>query len=357
MFEGKGLVAIVAGLAVLFLAAVLVAVLVLNGQATAGRTPVEDGYIRLEPAAGEAGTTINITGAGWQPGETVLIYLVENGTNNTDGVVYASAVAGDEGQVAASFPYPQTEPWTRGQTAIVLAMGLRSGDSARAAFQVVPGAAETAVPPTATQVPTTVPTTVPTDVPPTTIPDAPTSVPPTATATQVPPTATATQVPPTATQVPPRATQVPPTATPVQIVDWRGEYYDNRDLIGAPRVRNDVKIDFDWGTGSPMSGIPADNFSVRWTRSLDLEARIYRFNLRVDDGARLWVDGQLLIDAWQDGPERTLSVERSMTAGKHDVRVEMYERTGDATVAFWREVIESYPDWKGEYYNNRDLAG
>ncbi len=364
LLEGKGLLAVMAGLVILFLAAVLVVVLLLNRQATAGRTPIEDAYISLEPAAGEAGTMINVTGGGWQPGESVLIYLVESGTNNTDGVVYASAMAGDEGQISASFPYPQTEPWSRGQTAVVLAMGLRSGDSARAAFQVVPGATETAVPPTETPSPTDVP---PTDVPPTAMPEAPTAVPPTATqvpptATQVPPTATqvpptATQVPPTATQVPPTATQVPPTATPVQIVDWRGEYYDNRDLIGSPRVRNDVKIDFDWGAGSPMQGIPADNFSARWTRRLNFEARTYRFFLRVDDGARLWVDGQLLIDAWADGSVRTVTADRTMTAGQHDVRVEMYERSGDATIAFWREVVESYPDWKGEYYNNRDLAG
>jgi hypothetical protein len=357
LFEGKGLLALMAGLVVLFLASVLVAVLVLNGQVLAGRTPVQDAYIRLEPAAGAPGTAINVTGGGWQPGETVLIYLVENGTNNTDGVVYGSAVAGDEGQIMASFPYPQTEPWSRGQTAVVLGMGLKSGDRARAAFQVVPVAAETSVPPTTAPDPTAVPT----DVPPTAVPEAPTQVPPTAVPTQVPPTAVPTQVPPTAvpTQVPPTAApvQAAPTATPVQITDWRGEYFDNRDLMGAPRVRNDVKIDFKWGTGSPMAGIPSDNFSARWTRRLDFEARTYRFHLRVDDGARLWVDGQLLIDAWQDGSERTLSVERAMTAGKHDVRVEMYERTGDATIAFWREVVESYPDWKGEYFNNRDLAG
>ncbi len=345
-FEGRGLLAIMAGLIVLFLAAVLVAVVVLNGQVVAGRTIEQEAYIRLEPAAGEAGTVVKISGAGWQAGESVLIYLVESGTNNTDGVVYASDVADEDGQIAASFPYPGTEPWSSGQTAVVLATGLKSGDRARAAFQVVPGAAETAAP-TSTPLPSV--------VVPTVVPDQATSVPPTA--TQVPPTATATQVPPTATQVPPTATQVPPTVAAVQIVDWRGEYYDNRDLIGAPRVRNDVKIDFAWGTGSPMSGMPADNFSARWTRRLDFEGRTYRFNLRIDDGARLWIDGQLVIDAWQDGSERTLSVERSMTAGQHDVRVEMYERTGDATIAFWREVVESYPDWKGEYFNNRDLAG
>jgi len=52
LLEGKGLLAVMAGLVILFLAAVLVVVLLLNGKATAGRTPIEDAYISLEPAAG-----------------------------------------------------------------------------------------------------------------------------------------------------------------------------------------------------------------------------------------------------------------------------------------------------------------
>jgi hypothetical protein len=148
-----------------------------------------------------------------------------------------------------------------------------------------------------------------------------------------------------------------PTPAPVQITEWRGEYYSNVNLTGSPLVRNDKKIDFDWGKGNPAKGIKADNFSVRWTRRLDFEGKTYRFNVRVDDGVRLWVDGQLLIDQWKDGSSRTFSVERTMTQGKHDVRLEMYERTGWATIAFWREKVESYPDWKGEYFGNVALSG
>jgi hypothetical protein len=101
----------------------------------------------------------------------------------------------------------------------------------------------------------------------------------------------------------------------------------------------------------------ADDFSVRWTRQLDFEARTYRFNVRVDDGVRLWVDGQLLIDQWEDGALRTYSVERPMSQGKHNVRVEMHERTGRAAITFWKEIVETYPDWKGEYFGNRSLNG
>jgi hypothetical protein len=143
----------------------------------------------------------------------------------------------------------------------------------------------------------------------------------------------------------------------VQITEWRGEYYNNVHLSGSPLVRDDKRVDFDWGKGNPAPGIKSDNFSVRWTRRLDFEAKVYRFNVSVDDGVRLWVDGQLLIDQWNDGAMRTYSVERPMTQGKHDVRMEMYERTGRAAINFWRETIESYADWKGEYFGNTGLNG
>jgi hypothetical protein len=142
------------------------------------------------------------------------------------------------------------------------------------------------------------------------------------------------------------------------ITDWRGEYYANRDLSGAPaRVRNDVVVNFNWGQGAPASGVPADNFSVRWTRSLGFDGATYRFNVYVDDGVRLWVDNQLVIDAWYDSSAHTVSGEYAMIRGTHTIRVEYYERIGEALVRLWWEKLDSYPDWRGEYWSNRDLNG
>jgi hypothetical protein len=146
-------------------------------------------------------------------------------------------------------------------------------------------------------------------------------------------------------------------SAPFPIGVWRGEYYNNVNLTGSPLVRYDEKIRFDWGQGSPMAGINSDNFSVRWTRRISLKAGTYRFTVRADDGVRLWVDGRLLIDQWHDGPARTFSVERAMSQGQHDIRVEMYERAGFASASFQRHIVGSYPDWKGEYFRNRNLSG
>ncbi|HKZ84735.1 MAG TPA: PA14 domain-containing protein [Anaerolineae bacterium] len=141
--------------------------------------------------------------------------------------------------------------------------------------------------------------------------------------------------------------------------DWKGEYWSNGALSGGPVVtRNDKTVDFNWGAGTPAQVVPADNFSARWTRSLNFEAATYRFHLLVDDGVRLWVDGGLVIDDWRDGAAREVTADVTMAAGFHGLKVEFYERTGDARISLWWEKLPvSITDWKGEYWSNRNLSG
>ena len=81
---------------------------------------------------------------------------------------------------------------------------------------------------------------------------------------------------------------------------WAAQYFDNRDLAGAPVVtRTDDAVDFDWSSGSPADAVPANNFSARWAKSIDLaEAGAYKFTVTSDDGARLFIDGQRVFDKW-----------------------------------------------------------
>ena len=96
---------------------------------------------------------------------------------------------------------------------------------------------------------------------------------------------------------------------------WRGEYYPNPDLAGTPALmRNDNALGFDWGTAAPAMGMPADNWSARWTRQVQFAAGRYRFSATADDGVRYYLDGVRIIDAWtrlagrlapgRAGPER-----------------------------------------------------
>jgi hypothetical protein len=140
--------------------------------------------------------------------------------------------------------------------------------------------------------------------------------------------------------------------------NWRGAYYANADLTGNPAlVRNDVDIKFNWGRGAPATGLPADGFSVRWTRSMYFEDGTYRFHVSVDDGVRLYVDGASVINNWRDGALRNAEGDHRLSSGQHTLTVEYYERAGDAIMQLWWEKIDVYPDWKGEYWSNPTLSG
>ena len=155
--------------------------------------------------------------------------------------------------------------------------------------------------------------------------------------------------------------------------DWRGSYFANRDLAGSPTfVRNDTQINFDWGQGSPGSGMPADNFSVRWERQINFSPGIHRFTLRMDDGARLWVGNTLLLDDWREGSVRTLTADLPLS-GPQSVRVEYFEAFNQALAQLTIEQVNTPPppppttgltplppnstDWAAAYYNNISLSG
>ncbi len=145
--------------------------------------------------------------------------------------------------------------------------------------------------------------------------------------------------------------------TSANFPDWRGEYYDNPDLVGAPVfVRNDSAIDFDFGTTGPGGKIPGTNFSVRWTGSPYFDAGTYRFSMTVDDGGRLWVDHQLLIDEWHDQTPTRYSADIRLGAGRHLVQMEYYQH-GSGAQAVLSFAPADPAVWHGEYFANPSLQG
>ncbi|HEY2951357.1 MAG TPA: PA14 domain-containing protein, partial [Verrucomicrobiae bacterium] len=113
-------------------------------------------------------------------------------------------------------------------------------------------------------------------------------------------------------------------------IGLRSEYFDNIDLTGLKLTRADETINFDWGTGSPDPAIGPDTFSVRWTGQIEPKfSETYTFFTTTDDGVRLWVDGQLLIDHWADQPLTEYSGSIALLAGhKYDLRMEYFENAG-----------------------------
>lgn len=142
---------------------------------------------------------------------------------------------------------------------------------------------------------------------------------------------------------------------------WKGIYWANRDLRGNPSIiREDAQIDFNWGTGSPGAGIPVEQFSARWTRSMPFQEGLYRFTIQVDDGVRFWVDERLLIDDWRSGSLRELTADYVLGGtGPHTLRVEYYDEVAQARMhlSWFRVGDPVYAGWKGEYYANPTLSG
>ena len=116
----------------------------------------------------------------------------------------------------------------------------------------------------------------------------------------------------------------------------KAEYYAG-DNFGTKKLeRVDSAITFYWPDGaSPAAGIPHDYFSARWTsKLLPAVSGAHTFWVDCDDGFRLWVNGQLVLDKWNptpwthfDLPSATISLE----AGKlYDFKAEFQDFFSDA---------------------------
>lgn len=112
----------------------------------------------------------------------------------------------------------------------------------------------------------------------------------------------------------------------------RGDYYSGMNFDTFVMSRIDPQVNYDWGTGSPDTSIPADGFSVRWTGVITPAfSETYTFYTRSDDGSRLWVNGQQLVNQWINQGPTEWSGMIALTAGvPAAVTFEYYENGGGA---------------------------
>ncbi|HSC01321.1 MAG TPA: PA14 domain-containing protein, partial [Burkholderiaceae bacterium] len=131
------------------------------------------------------------------------------------------------------------------------------------------------------------------------------------------------------------ASQLVAPAPPVGGTGLSGSYFNNTTLSGTAVLTRIEAIDFNWGTGSPGTGVAANNFSVRWTGTvLAPITGAYRFQTQSDDGVRVWVNGVQLINNWKDHSATTnTSPTINLVGGqRYSVKVEYYEKGGSAVM-------------------------
>lgn len=114
-----------------------------------------------------------------------------------------------------------------------------------------------------------------------------------------------------------------------------GEYFSDAELKQLKVTRVDPTINFDWGYGSPYAAAPVDQFSARWSGQLTVpKTEPYTFFVSADDGVRLSIDGDWVIDQWhRKGTQPEYAASVTLQAGReYDFKLEYFEAAGNASV-------------------------
>ncbi len=110
-----------------------------------------------------------------------------------------------------------------------------------------------------------------------------------------------------------------------------GQFYNNMTLSGSPVLtRVDAQVNFNWGGNSPGSGVAASGWSAKWTGTITApQTGTYTFSLTSDDGSRLYINGQLVIDNWRDQGSHTQTATIALTAGQsYPIEADYYQNGG-----------------------------
>ena len=114
-----------------------------------------------------------------------------------------------------------------------------------------------------------------------------------------------------------------------------GQYFGGKDLTNPLATRVDPTVNFNWGTGAPHPQVPAGMYSVRWTGQVRANfSQTYTFYTVSNDGVRLWVNNQLLINNWTDHVATENSGSLTLQAGQwYPIVLEFYQSGGTAQIS------------------------
>ncbi|SCD32604.1 beta-glucosidase, partial [Streptomyces sp. DvalAA-14] len=139
-----------------------------------------------------------------------------------------------------------------------------------------------------------------------------------------------------------------------------GQYHNSTDLSGAVVAsRVDSAVDTVYGGASPAAGVNATNWSVKWTGTLaPPTSGSYTFSLNSDDGSRLFINGQQIVNNWGDHGPTTKTGTVTLTAGQPvSIEVDYYQGGGGSNVSLgWQVPGQSAHDQAVAAARSSDLA-
>jgi uncharacterized protein with LGFP repeats/pimeloyl-ACP methyl ester carboxylesterase len=142
--------------------------------------------------------------------------------------------------------------------------------------------------------------------------------------------------------------------------NWHAQYWNNRHLAGSPEWSHYEEmsdLQFHPSNGAPHGtrGIQEDNFGARWITTSYFDGGTYNFINQADDGVRVYVDGELVIDKWKDSPFEEKRAYATVEPGYHQVMVEYFEHHGSAANWLRWEQADAPEEWAGEFFRGKDL--
>ncbi len=137
---------------------------------------------------------------------------------------------------------------------------------------------------------------------------------------------------------------------PMYVISQNGlkaEYFDGIEFNRLVATRTDQEIDLYWNRKPPVEGINPHVCSIRWTGRLKApKTGTYKFSARVDDGIRVWVGGQKVIDDWGLNDVGVFSGEAKMVAGRfYDLKVEYFNALVEGEITLLWDIPEENESW------------
>lgn len=135
-----------------------------------------------------------------------------------------------------------------------------------------------------------------------------------------------------------------------------GEYYDGSNFQKKVLTRTDQKINFYWNNEAPARGINPQEFSIRWTGKIKApESGEYMFRAKVDDGVRVKVGGQYVIDAWGLNDEGKFTGYIKLQQGQmYDLEVEYFNGLFEGEIQLFWQLPSEKPIFGGALgYNDK----
>ncbi|MEO1268724.1 MAG: PA14 domain-containing protein, partial [Myxococcota bacterium] len=128
----------------------------------------------------------------------------------------------------------------------------------------------------------------------------------------------------------------------VQAQGLQGDYYSGTNFGEFQASRVDGSVDFGWTNEVMPEGMNTNSFSVRWIGTVQPRySESHTFFLNTDDGSRLWVDGQLVIDGWSGVSNRNATVSGLQTDRPVPIMVEYWQSFGGSrAILEWQSATQ-----------------